>query len=1747
MTEIKDSGGSFDVIRQRLAQQCEQLRQETDRVNQQRLAHFGQSEMKIFGRTRVQTENNCMSRDIVQLGDMLLFGYNVFIGLKSETLVGDVFSLYKNNKKESTFELEPIAIEESFLKDSRFQQDFSELYKYYKNTKLIQLIVQHKKLLMAFQIGERREDIRVFRWHVSPQGFVQDYIDNRGERDLQPPPAHDFQWTLLGRENQVLGRFPHINIEDEIFVETTGGDLTIKIENNTLSGEGVYAEPVEDATQSLDDASFAYAKSGRLILLKIRPYREETWRYLVYNRDLKTVVRLDAIGESCVALPEDHGIIFPGGYYLNSGEWRTFNETNDGFFFQRKIVSPNGEDILYIFYHNDDGQVGLLTYNLIEKKIKNPIYAHGYALAANGDLLLFSSEGEAARQHPMQLWQTPFYDAASQITEESDSLLDRIGNSEMVRWISELLSVCRVLEMKTINESLFVQVQDQLRRLFDQYLWLTEEEFRETSALLNTLQSTIQTLLDEYEKQKAIMAESAKLLNRLLEDVEPLKSKAASAPNENAEYNATLLSEIRHMRGRCIGLQERRYVDKDVLNESETVLNELETNVAQITVEVLAKPDAFKIYTAKLPELKLNVETVTNVLDLEPIQTQIEETANGLGLLSDLVASLETKDVQLKTNIIAQLSKIYAEINQLRSFAEKQKKNLRSSETKGEFAAQLNLFTQSIDYALSQSDTIASTDAAFSRLMLQLENMESQFGDQEEFLVELMTQREAVLSVFEDHKQQLSQALQQKALRLTDAAKRLLKTIENKAAACKSIDDLNTIFASDQLVIKVKEMIAQLFELEASVQAEDVSSSLKGVQDKTIRQLRDKSDLYSEGGNQIQLGRHAFSVNSQELNAIIVNRNEELYLHLTGTDFYEKVDDPVFNSLKPFWTQSLISETKDVYRAEYLAWMFALEHQGMEYSDDIEVLTEKVAQFASSRYSEGYIKGIHDTDAARIFKAMRESEQHADGQDFHSLARAYGALFLVYAKDHEQVFDIWLQKAANAYSVREHFSSKKLQLSLAADVAPLVECFFEVQGFATDYQGADLVSISADYVAFELVRCKGQLSEISLVVSHEVPVLFEQFKKELQADVWLQLDAMFKSMRHQVSMAWHDCWTICSQWIEVWSNATSRQIKPALVDELLMYILLNTDISFRTSSFDMTLVLENLAGEHELASDTYSVHLADFKLKLIDHVQRVVPGYKTFQAQRHEYLKQAEQRLRLSQFKPKPLTSFVRNRLINEVYLPIIGDNLAKQMGASGAGKRTDLMGLLMMISPPGYGKTTLMEYVADRLGLIFMKINCPSLGHSVTSLDPSQTADSTAKQELVKLNLALEMGSNVMLYLDDIQHTNPEFLQKFISLCDGTRRVEGVWKGETKTYDMRSKKFCVVMAGNPYTESGEVFKIPDMLANRADIYNLGDILGGKDEQFALSYIENAMTSNAVLARLATGEQDDIHALIKMAQGKLEVTSPLKQDIGLAEQQEMISVLQKMLMIQQVVLKINQAYIASAAQNDQYRVQPSFKLQGSYRNMNKMTEKVTSVLTEQEMNQLIDDHYIGEAQLLTTGAEDNLLQFKAMRNTLTEKEQQRWQQICEDYLRNKAMGGADSDVGQKIVVQLMDLVKSMQQVSNLSKDHSTAQHRQQASYMKASHAGQMLLVEHIKEIKDVIHLLGTQISESKPELPTPHIELINQPIPEIKALLGALAGTIEHSLSPLVRSLDKKMELDLDHNRKLIEISQQLKDLSQGT
>lgn len=207
----------------------------------------------------------------------------------------------------------------------------------------------------------------------------------------------------------VEGRFPHLNILDTLFVETIGGDLTIKVENNTEVGLGIYREEVMDKTQSLDDAQVEFARLGSLLLLKVLPYREEQWRYLVFNSLTGKVERIDAIGLACIQLPEDHGIIFPGGYYLQNGEYRTFEQSMEGMRFKRSVRSPNGEDVQYVFYHPEQGRNVLLTYNLINRQLQNPLFGHGYARLEDGRMVIFAAEGEEpTRIHPMQVWQTPF-------------------------------------------------------------------------------------------------------------------------------------------------------------------------------------------------------------------------------------------------------------------------------------------------------------------------------------------------------------------------------------------------------------------------------------------------------------------------------------------------------------------------------------------------------------------------------------------------------------------------------------------------------------------------------------------------------------------------------------------------------------------------------------------------------------------------------------------------------------------------------------------------------------------------------------------------------------------------------------------------------------------------------------------------------------------------------------------------------------------------------------------------------------------------------------------------------------------------------------------------------------------------------------------------------------------------------------------------------------------------------------------
>jgi hypothetical protein len=590
-------GGAYEVLHKRLQEQGLRLRQTTEALNAQRLQEFGSSQMEVVGRVRIRTENNCTARDIVQVGDNLLFGYNVFLGLKKETRVEDVFSLYRLNEQDEGYEAESVALADSFLGQSSFVNDFNELYTYYKNTRLLQLLVRDGKLLASFQIGERVTDVRVFRWSISLDGKDVRYIDNRGERDIALPEPFDFEWQKTSREMVVNGRHPHMNILDTIFVETIGGDLTVKVENNTEDGLGIYREAVLDKTQSLDDAQIEYAKLGSLILLKILPYREEQWRYLVFNSLTRKVERIDAIGLACVQLPEDHGIIFPGGYYLQNGESKAFEQPMAGMRFKRAVRSPNGEDVQYIFYHPEEGRSALFTYNMINRQLHNPIFGHGYARLEDGRMVIFAAEGtEPTRIHPMQIWQTPFCSddfAARQPVR--GGFFGRIGNAELVRGVSDLLGLSREIETPEVSVQRYTQLCQNTRRLFDVYHWLGDAPCQGMAPLLREIAATGELVLDEFEKVESIRQQSARAMAEAETRQQALLSGLLIDSWDEVQHFVDALNGINALRGQLLTIRDYRYIDVARIDAMETELLAAQDQVATATSAFLASPAARQI------------------------------------------------------------------------------------------------------------------------------------------------------------------------------------------------------------------------------------------------------------------------------------------------------------------------------------------------------------------------------------------------------------------------------------------------------------------------------------------------------------------------------------------------------------------------------------------------------------------------------------------------------------------------------------------------------------------------------------------------------------------------------------------------------------------------------------------------------------------------------------------------------------------------------------------------------------------------------------------------------------------------------------------------------------------------------------------------------------------------------------------------------------------------------------------------
>lgn len=1575
MTESNIDAGTYEVLRARLGAKARELAERAEALNGRRVEVFGAQQTELLGTERIRTGNNSVPADVAPAGEALLFGANAFLGMKAETSVDDVFTVVDRK-------FQP-AQAPGLLDDPGFRRDFAELYRYYKETRLRQLRRVEGLLLAIFQTGARADDLKVLRWRIGVDGTVA-YQDARGERDHVLPPTHDFTWTVTTREQHVLGRHPHVSIEDEVFVEAVGGTLTVKVEDNTEDGEGIWSEPVDEPLQSLADAEISYARVGPLILIRVLPYQETVYRHLVFNTRTRDVRRLDGIGQACRRLPEDQGVIFPGGYYLATGVAKTFDQDTTGLAFERVVKSVNGEDVLHVFHDAGSGRYLLLPYNVIRKEVATPIAGHGYAIFDDGTLVVLRSPNqdgtaEPSRVHAVQVWQTSYVsDAHAAAQPAGTGPLDRIGNADLVRGIADALSVTRMVDEMSAAGPVFEAIIAACTRAFDTYHWLNDSELENLAEPLAEVRAAAKQVLDEFASVQALTQQAAQALAEAETAAVALIRRAeAEAPTTTGGW-VSRLAELRRERGKLAGLREMRYADVARLDDIAASLVTATDETARRAVEFLRRPDAFADYQTGVEELATQAAGIATVAEAEPVAERITEQSDGLQVVTEVVGGLEIADATVRVSILERIGTVLGGLNRARATLDARRRELSAIEGRAAFAAEFALFGQSVSAALAAADTPERCDEHLARLMAQVETLETRFGDVDDFGEQLGAKRTEVYEAIAGRRQALLDERARRADRLTDSARRILDAVHRRITTLADPDEVNTYFATDPMVAKVRTVADELRAAGDTVRAEELEGQLKAARQEAGRALRDRLDLFDEGG--IRLGRHTFAVNAQAIDLTLVPQDGGLAYAITGTDYRAPITDPAFALTRDFWDQPLISEYRGLYRAEHLAAAILAADPTAAAAAQIDgTLRDLVRRAAEERYDEGYERGVHDADAAGILDALLRLHAAAGLLRFDAATRAEAQLFWAFEASPQQR-DLWTLRASSLVRARELFGSAGSALD-------------ELVSELDEAAGAPV----GEYLVEELAS-----SPSGFATSAGARTLLDRFHRELGgarfADDLRALESDLGA-RRQLAHAW------LSAFLAAKPDAGDKSDLPEAV-AVELTSLSRYDVSAATSE-----TVSGLLGVHPRIVDGRLTVRLDSLLPVARDFRDVrMPAYRAYQKQRSALAATERDRLRLDEFKPRVMTTFVRNRLLDDVYLPLIGDNLARQIGAAGNDKRTDRSGLLLLISPPGYGKTTLMEYVADRLGLVFVKVNGPALGHGVTSLDPADAPDATARQEVEKISLALEMGNNVLLYLDDIQHTNPELLQKFISLCDAQRRMEGVWNGRTRTYDLRGKRFAVCMAGNPYTESGRRFRVPDMLANRADVWNLGDVLSGREDLFELSYLENALTANTVLAPLAARDGADLPLLMRLAEGDETARADrLSYPYSAAELDQILAVLRKMKRAQRVVLRVNQAYIASAAQADSSRTEPPFKLQGSYRNMNKLAERIVPAMNDDELEQVLDDHYLGEAQTLTGGAEANLLKLAEIRGRLDETRAQRWAEVKAGFLREQALGGDEAD------------------------------------------------------------------------------------------------------------------------------------------
>ena len=174
--------------------------------------------------------------------------------------------------------------------------------------------------------------------------------------------------------------------------------------------------------------------------------------------------------------------------------------------------------------------------------------SHGYSLYPDGRWLVFqlSENEEASTIHPMRIWDTPFstpeHYAKLNAQAQGSSPLFNLGNTELVRALSSVLSICQLAQSEEVTQAAYEVLIKQCRSTLDHYTWLNHDYACGIGSAIDELMDTADKIIDEFAKVQQLQKQAASSLEEQKLAVSELIGKIKLAPKEQA--NTLLLSLI---------------------------------------------------------------------------------------------------------------------------------------------------------------------------------------------------------------------------------------------------------------------------------------------------------------------------------------------------------------------------------------------------------------------------------------------------------------------------------------------------------------------------------------------------------------------------------------------------------------------------------------------------------------------------------------------------------------------------------------------------------------------------------------------------------------------------------------------------------------------------------------------------------------------------------------------------------------------------------------------------------------------------------------------------------------------------------------------------------------------------------------------------------------------------------------------------------------------------------------------------